>query len=164
MQKDNQKYFEFLGVIGVIVSLLFVAFQIQQANRIARVTTEYEIRNNRSEWQAIFLENPELTEFMVRVAAQPNSIEEMRETDRRRAYIFALRGIETWAAAETAYANDMLSRETYEYILADIDNTIRYQPGLHFFLDLILIDYPSLADSDIGRRIAGGLENVASNL
>ena len=164
MQKNNLKYFEFLGIIGVIVSLLFVAYQVQQANRIARVTTEYEIRNNRSEWQSIFLENPEITEFMIRIIAQSNSIEDMPEIDRRRAYIFAMRGIETWAAAETAFANGMLSNETYDYISEDINNTIKYQPGMHFFLNSILSDYPSLAESDIGNKIANGLEEYRSNL
>jgi len=46
MDFSSRKIVEIVGFLAVIASLLFVAYEIRQSNRIALGTTAYEIQRN----------------------------------------------------------------------------------------------------------------------
>lgn len=134
-------YFEIIGIVSVVISLLFVAYQIQQSNKIAKVTTEYEIRNNHSSSNEVAMSDQAFATLLFR-ATDPSFKPEGGELAQLIA--FTLRSVNFWAAAGTAYENGLLTDDTYEFVLDDIRNFINNMPGLHSVVNTVLAVYPSL--------------------
>ena len=134
-------YFEIVGIVSVVISLLFVAYQIQQSNKIAKVTTEYEIRNNHSSSNEIAMSDQNFANLLFK-STDPAFKPEGGELAQLVA--FTLRSVNFWAAAGTAYENGLLTDDTYEFVLDDIRNFINSMPGLHSVVSMILAVYPSL--------------------
>jgi len=134
-------YFEIIGIVSVVISLLFVAYQIQQSNKIARVTTEYEIRNNHSSSNEIAMSDQDFATLLFK-ATDPTF--EPAGGELAQLIAFTLRSVNFWAAAGTAHENGLLTNDTYEFVLDDIRNFINSMPGLHPVVNTILAVYPSL--------------------
>jgi len=70
---------EILGVIAIVASLVLVASELRQSNRIAIATAEAELRASQREVNSLRAENPELAEILVKArdpSSQLNPIEE----------------------------------------------------------------------------------------
>ena len=52
---------EFLGGIGVIASLIYLASQIRQNSRLLRASTTSATTKTRFSWMALTVQDPELT-------------------------------------------------------------------------------------------------------
>ena len=139
-------YFEIFGIVSVVTSLLFVAFQIQQSNKIAKVTTEYEIRNNHSSSNEIAMSDQAFAALLFK-STDPTFRPEGAEL--AQLISFTLRSVNFWAAAGTAYENGMLTNETYEFVLDDMRNFVNNMPGLHSAVHTVLAVYPSLKKTKI---------------
>jgi hypothetical protein len=59
--------FEVIGLSAIVVSLIFVAYQINQSNRIARGTTSYELSRNWMEMNRFYVTNPEMLSLRVKL-------------------------------------------------------------------------------------------------
>ena len=68
MNLTTKQSLEILGVLSVVLSLLFVAFEIRQTNQIAMVATEIEIRNNFSELNEAMFSDPDLSVLLEKCA------------------------------------------------------------------------------------------------
>ena len=68
MSLRKSTFLEISGMVAVVLSLLFVGYQIQQANRITIVTTEYELRNNYSSLNELIIGNQELAQLFVNIS------------------------------------------------------------------------------------------------
>jgi len=121
MSLSKSTFLEIGGMVAVVMSLLFVGYQIQQANRIAIVTTEYELRNNYSSLNELIIGNQELAQLFVNIS-QPDyemtAIEEVRMVE------LANRLLNIWLAIETAYDNGMLSEHFFNATFQDIDAAV----------------------------------------
>lgn len=117
MKIEKRLLFEVASVVSVVISLLFVAFQIQQANRIASVTNEIEVRNATSSLNELVLENPELIELLNKLQQEDVELTPIELTTTR-FYMFRL--LNQWFAAEAAYKNGMLPEESFGITLTDV--------------------------------------------
>ncbi|MDD9958452.1 MAG: hypothetical protein OXU66_05870 [Gammaproteobacteria bacterium] len=126
MKIEYTKLAELIGFVADFVSLLFVGYEIRQSNTIAKVTTEYEIRNNQSAANELIMTDPEFAALMAKWA-DPNS--EPKGGEMMRAYAFILRQMNFWSAAATSYENGMLTDETYDWVKEDIQSTMSL-PGI----------------------------------
>lgn len=153
MKEQNKMVIEGIGVAAVVFSLLIVAYQIQQANIIARVTTEYEIKNNYSEWNESMYTNIETSDNLARLFGQSADIEDLELKDRIVLYTWVSRSIYIWSAAETAYESGMLSEETYQMALQDIAVTLATGPGLHSAYRAYFEQHQAMADTSVANEV-----------
>ena len=137
------KPLELIGAITLIISLIFIGYEIRLANRIALVETEWEMFNSYAGYNEMAIQNPEL--FVER------PISEYTETEilGKRTQFF--RTLNIWLAAETAYSNGMISEATYLITLADAQALIATQKesGTIVLWQSILDRYSFLGDKEI---------------
>ena len=141
------KPLELIGAITLIISLIFIGYEIRLANRIALVETEWEMFNSYAGYNEMAIQNPEL--FVER------PISEYTETEilGKRTQFF--RTLNIWLAAETAYSNGMISEANYLITLADAQALIATQKesGTIVLWQSILDRYSFLGDKEIIKII-----------
>jgi len=110
---------------GVLVGILFLIMEIQQANRIATTAAEIEIRSLFSGVNEAAYAVPGMDALLVK-AHSPNEVLTPEETIRFRGYV--LRLTNTWLALEIAYTNQLLPGDTYSVIEDDVRGFIQRNP------------------------------------
>jgi len=147
MKLEKLQFVEIAGALAVVLSLLFVAYEIRQSNRIAIATMEYEIRNNFTELNSLMMIDTEFAELRIKLR-NPNSI--LNEIDYMKAESFAGRLFNVWNAVEEAHNNGMISENTYNtYLRDDIRWTVNSYPLMHSFWKQMSADYIDAFDSDV---------------
>ena len=55
---DTTKFLEMAGAVTLIISLIFIGYEIRLANRIAQVETEWEMFNSYAAYNEMRIEEP----------------------------------------------------------------------------------------------------------
>ena len=124
MVSNSGKIIEMLGGLAIIASLLFVAYEIRQSNRIAVGTTSYEIQRN---WMAIndlLATDEELGAVVIKLFDDDI---ELSPAERFQADAYVRRFINTWAAIEDAYDNGLVSDALYQMAIDEVHSFSRSQ-------------------------------------
>ena len=64
-RKDIKDTVELVGIIAVVLSLLLVAYEVRQSNRIAQATTTYEIGRDVNQFNELGYSDPEFAALLV---------------------------------------------------------------------------------------------------
>ena len=99
--------FEVIGAFTLIISLFFIGYEINLANKIAQVETEWEMFNSYASYNELHIEKPEF--FIAKPISEYTEIDKIRKTSE------FYRLLNIWLAAETAYSSGMISEATYPY-------------------------------------------------
>jgi len=117
MANEQTRFVEAIGLGAVVISLLFVAYEIRQANRIASGTTSYEMSRNYMSINELILSNPEVAELLSHrdsVDFEPNPIQKTQ------LQAFAHRLLNQWTSIEEAYDQGLVSERSYQIALDDV--------------------------------------------
>ena len=80
---------EILSSVAVLATLVFLVLEIRQANDAVRANTYQGLNAVVQDFNAMFIANPEISEFIVRTASNDYELE-AREAARLRAFISSL--------------------------------------------------------------------------
>jgi hypothetical protein len=122
-EKLNQ-WLSLLANLGVIVGLVFLIAELNQANRIAVYTAESTRSTQFIGMNTSRIENPEIIAKLMKSDPEFNDIEWVQ------ALYTARQQINTWIDAENAVINGLLSETTRRGVFSDIDVVIAEMPGL----------------------------------
>ena len=125
---DRKSLIESIGITAVIASLLFVAYEIRQANRIALGTTSNELNRN---WMAI--NELDVTDAGVRallIALSDENFIPKDEMQREQAEGYARLMLNNWVAIEEAYNNGIASDALYMMASEDVRAHVAKRPGI----------------------------------
>ena len=125
---DRKSIFEGIGLAAVIASLLFVAFEIRQANRIAIGTTAYELNRNWMTINELYLTDTRILELVVAVSDEEFVPED--EMQREQVEAVARLFLSNWIAIEEAYENGIASDTFYLLASEDVKAIIAKRPGI----------------------------------
>lgn len=134
LDKLNQ-WLSLLANVGVIVGLVFLIVEVNQANRIAVYTAESTRSNQFIGMNTSRIENPEIIAKLM----QPDP--EFTDIEWVQALYTARQQINTWIDAENAVINGLLSEATRRGIYNDIDVVIAEMPGLIPAFDYLFEGY-----------------------
>ena len=123
LERINQ-WLSLAANLGVLVGLIFLIVELNQANRIAAYQAESTRRTQFLAMNTSRIENPEIIAKLMR----PDS--ELSDTEWVQALYTARQQINTWIDAEYAVLYGLLSDETYAEIFRDIDTVVEEMPGL----------------------------------
>lgn len=154
---DRKSLIEGLGVVAVIASLLFVAFEIRQANRIALGTTSYELNRNWMAINEIYVTDPEVRTLIVALNDE-NFIPE-DELQREQAEAYARRILNNWVAIEEAYANGIASEVIYRMASEDVKAFITKRPGIVRIYKTVASQY-DLTQYKLLEPLLGAIEDL----
>ena len=154
---SNRDWLQLGGLIGVILGLLLVAYEVRQANRIAKVTTEIGTRSLTSEINAAQYAVPGFSELLVKLK---NKNAELTEEELVRANGYVYRQANVWQAIVVAYNNDMLPPASYLAIEDDVRVTLTTYPGLAPMYRKLIDEYPSHESEQIFIIIRKSLDEI----
>lgn len=121
--KLNQ-WLSLVANVGVLVGLVFLIVELNQANRIAVYTAESTRSTQFLDMNTSRIENPEIIAKLM----QPDP--EFTDIEWVQALYTARQQINTWIDAENAVINGLLSETTRRGVFNDIDVVIAEMPGL----------------------------------
>lgn len=123
LDKLNQ-WLSLLANLGVLVGLVFLIAELNQANRIAVYTAESTRSSQFLGMNTSRIENPEIIAKLMQPDPDFTDIEWVQ------ALYTARQQINTWIDAENAVINGLLSETTRRGVFNDIDVVITEMPGL----------------------------------
>ncbi len=152
MELNKRQIFEFVGMSAVVVSLLFLAYELRQSNRIAIGNASMEMTNISLELNHSLFENSEISELAVKLSEND---QDLTPTESQMADALAYGYMNMWSAALRAYQNDLISQDSFENFMGGITAEMRRFPGLapHFVNIKQFYDGFPLANSDMMNRI-----------
>jgi hypothetical protein len=102
---------EFVGAIGVIVSLLYLAGQVKQAQRVARAENVREITAGYSRLLLLSIQDPDVTRVTL---AGANGREHLSPIDRLRYDRYLGLHVLFFIDCHTAHANGLMNEDLYQ--------------------------------------------------
>ena len=129
------KWLSLLANLGVLVGLIFLIVELNQANRIASYSAESTRRTQFLDMNASRIENPEI------IAKLRNPAPELNDVEWVQALYTARQQTNTWIDAENAVINGLLSDATHREIFNDIDVVVAEMPGLIPFFEYLFEGY-----------------------
>ncbi len=141
MNLNRNGVIETVGIMAVVLSLLFVAYEIRQSNAIAIGTTSYELSRNWMSSNELIITNPELRSLVVKLTDKdyvltidPNELE--------LSLAYARRLLNVWIAIEDAHHQGIVSDAIYSLAGKDVISVLNRRPGLIPLYKLMLIGSP----------------------
>lgn len=160
MKWSTKELFEATGVLAVVLSLLLVAYEVRQANRIAVVNAEFELRNSFHATNIALLSNPGMVDFVVLMQTRGQSLE---GADGVRARAWTYLSLNSWLATALAYESGIATEETYRNVLDNIDNAIaRSSPEMRAIWRASIESFPSLQDNPVFQEALATLGRYES--
>ena len=142
---------DFIGGIGVLVTLIYLASQIrqntssvQQSNRIATANTEISVRGGYGALNRMIIENADLAAAFVQAQSEDGDLDDVAQL---RLQHFYVQMANQWHAIEIAFEQDMIPRATYEVIFDDHRHFIETYPGVRHLLRDILQTWTALDET-----------------
>lgn len=158
MQKiDTGQLVATLANFGVIVGLVFLILEIQQANRIAIASSEIEIRSLYSEINEALYAVPEINQLLLK--SQDANVQ-LSEQEKLRATGFVMRLSNAWRSIEVAYENELVPTRTFSSVEDDIRTILTTYPGLAPTFRRMVDDYPGQSKSEVALLIEKVLEEL----
>ena len=149
---------ELVGLVAVVLSLLLVAYEVRQSNRIAQATTTYEIGRDVNQFNELGYTDPAFAAFLIRLqdpGFRPTSVEAMRIR------LLANRFLNLWTIQEKAYRNGLLTSEQFAMTKADVVTVMQAFPALNTVWADVLSDQPRLQRYEVLEPIVDALPEAA---
>ena len=131
---------EFLGGLGVIVSLVFLAHQIRVSNKLSIAATEREIMGNFSSLNQLQMGNIEASNIMAKLT-DPDADFDKPQIEKARAFVLRIANV--WIAADESHRQVFLTDNTYELLRDDVQMAIMPYPSFQPFFNEFLGFYPN---------------------
>ena len=101
MQISKNRIFENVGLAGVIASLIFVAFELRQANKIALVNSVSDVYEKYTGINAILISDPNLAEL---ITTHREALSELSTADQERRHSWNFILLNTWLSAKSGHS------------------------------------------------------------
>ena len=146
---------EIIGAIAVLITLIYLAGQIRQSNKIALVSTELGLRASGSELNRISIDNYNIIELYVR-GMDPTST--FTEDELLALQIYFTDWWNKSIANEVAYKNGFAPEETYRMFFDTATNFIGSSPVNRKVISNMINIWPSLSEYDTTKYLKTELE------
>jgi hypothetical protein len=140
---------EALGAIAVLVTLMYLATQIRQTNRISLFNSSKELIGAYDEINRLVATDSSVRDVLLKQ-------EPLSENEEKQLYAISIMYGNVWVAAETALRNGQIQENLYRVIAGDVTSQLDQWPAIRAPLNLWLDRSPELEEShDILRPIRG---------
>jgi len=149
MKTRRRELIEIVGVLAVIASLLFLAYEIRQSNQIARSTITFELGKNAADLNEVVLSNPGFAELLVKSQDphyHPTAVEKQMLLAEARRFL------NLWGTVEIAYRNGHQTRAQFDIMLDDAEGVLSRRPAAHYVWRKELKRFPGLSTFEFYAR------------
>ena len=143
---------EIVGVISIVASLLLVAWEIRQSNRIAAAEIEMQLANGFNEMNMSRATTPDFAKLFPKMSAPSSHLVTATEESQLRG--LAWHFVNLYFAAQIAYDNGLLDARRLDTYRLDLQQTLDRFPGLHPGFLQIYDDFPEMRDMPVFGPLA----------
>jgi hypothetical protein len=119
---------EIIGIISIVAGLALVAWEIRQANRIAKAQTVMELAAQYNEFNSSRFENPDVADLSVALSNPDQT--DVSETQRSMMAGTAWHFANILWSAQKAYDSGLLSTDDILFYQSHLTWMLKYMPGL----------------------------------
>ncbi|MCZ6656642.1 MAG: hypothetical protein O7C67_05050 [Gammaproteobacteria bacterium] len=144
---------ETIGIASLIFSLILVAWELNQANSLARTNVIFDFLSQHNEMHLQVASDPEMAR-LVSLLEDPNG-GELGRVDAVRAKAIAERMVNIWDSIQVAYREGIISKQTYDVNIQDVRVNLERFPGLKPYIAFFVESYqiPGRQLNEIQRAV-----------
>lgn len=142
---------EIVGIIAVVVSLLLLAYEVRQSNRIAQATTTYEIGRDVNQFNELGYSDPAFAAFLLKLRDKDF---EASGAEALQVRLLANRFLNLWTIQEQAHRNGLLSDAQFAMTQDDVVAVMGAFPALMPYWGYVFRDQPGLREFVVLEPIA----------
>jgi hypothetical protein len=122
---------EVIGGVGIIVSILYLAFEVSESTKNTQISNHLALIELASEFKYLRMTNPDMTEIILRGSSDPTSLS---ETDQVRFRSYAFQALDIWETAFLMNESDVLPAGAWD-VWNDAWCNILEKPGYRAIWD-----------------------------
>ena len=145
---------EFVSSLAVLVTLIYLARQIGENNKLARSSSAHDAMMGFGLVNELIVTNPTFADLMARLKSPGG---EFTSAESVQIEHFCLRLLDVYLEAQSAYDNGHMDDTTYRLMLNDIDASLQAYPGILHYYEITLQRYPSTWDLEIIQKIRAAI-------
>lgn len=153
MRKTNwREIVEITGIVSIVAALLLVAWEIRQANRIARIEIGMRLAAAHAEIHAARFRSADFAQLFPKIKSPEAHLVTATDASRIEALARHLAGL--YRSVQIAYDNGLLDRGEYEHYAREFSATLDRWPALKPPLAALYAASPELGDFEIFAPVA----------
>ena len=138
---------EIFGAGAVVVTLLYLAKQVSQANRISIATGARELQQKYADFYTLVAANQDINNLVTRLRDPDYVARSEEEQEQIESFTLLLLGI--WQTSAIAYEQGQIDKNMYGVYCDDVEVKLSKWPGLRPHAVAILMKYPDAASHEI---------------
>ena len=143
---------EIVGVVSIVASLLLVAWEVRQSNRIAGTEVMLRLAEQFNEIHSDRVSSPEFAKLYPKLASPESHL--VTATENSQMEGLAGRYVNIYLSAQVAYDHGLIGREHFERIVSGAAALVRNYPGLHPHLVAVTAAIPETLKLEVLQPIA----------
>lgn len=151
---------EIVGVISIVASLLLVAWEIRQSNRIAAAEIEMQLANGFNEMNMRRATTPDFAKLFPKMSAPGSHL--VTATEESQLKGLAWHFVNLYFVAQVAHDNGLLSARRLDTHRIDLQETLDRFPGLHPAFLQIYDEFPEIRGMPVFAPLAALRSRQAS--
>ena len=136
MEKKNNDHLkeivEIVGVVSIVASLLLVAWEIRQTNRIAGTEITVQLAAQYNDLHSDRATLPEFAKLYPKLESPESHLVTATESSQMQG--LAARYVDIFIAAQAAYDDGVMDRSDFQRYIDSARNVVDAYPGLHPYL------------------------------
>jgi hypothetical protein len=133
--KHWRELVEIVGVVAIVASLILVASELRQANRIAAAQTQQHISENFNVINSARATDPEFAKLFPKLEAPESHL--ITATDASQIRGISRHLVSVYSTIHSAYENGLIGRKIRDAYIADLAYTLERWPAIRSdFVDL----------------------------
>ena len=142
---------ELVGAAGVILTLLYLAHQIAQTNRIAHASVVRELQQKYHELYQLVASDVGVAELVAKLTDVAYRAESDIEQQRLENLAQMVAGM--YFSTQSAYDQGQMVENTYRIYCEDVEARLEQWPAMKFYLQKVIQRWPTGAKLDILKPI-----------
>lgn len=136
---------EVSSALAVVASVVFLAFQVNQANDIARASMRYDLESSWNEWHDLIISDSTTAALLVRMQ---DADAVFSPTEQQQVFSLANRLYNIWSSLHAAHENGLISDEDYTSLSEDVPSAMVLEAAVPIWRQLVE-RYPADRDAPI---------------
>jgi hypothetical protein len=124
-----REFVEIVGIISIVASLLLVAWEIRQSNRIAAAEIEMQLAQGFNEMSISRATEPDFAKLFPKLRSPGSHL--VTATEESQLDGLAMHFMRLYSAAQIAHDSGLLTAQRLDMYRLDLQQTLDQLPGLH---------------------------------
>lgn len=151
-RKHLREAVEIVGVISIVASLLLVAWELRQSNQIAKTEIVLGLADQFNEIHESRVYSPDVAKLYPKLASPQSHL--ITATENSQMEGLAWRYVNTFAAAQVAYDNGLMSRAHFDRYVTGAESLVKAYPGLHPHLVTVAARLPDFQSMEVLKPLS----------